>query len=507
MANETINFLIDDDQEIVSFNTGEGTTTDFLSGVGTPTYLPKYESGQILGDSIMYEDTGVSINVEGKFSVDTTSTSTSLSEDTTSLVTIDRSHTAVASGSVHGSKTTLNGNSSFLDGGVVGSVTENFQNGSGGAFYSYGSTVKSRQYGSGNISFLSGQVIWVAAQADATAEIDYIRGISVDSKLNSAFTTVNNLQGTHQTVDLVDGTAGEVVVCLLDIDRTGATVTGNISYLQMQADEGFHDTTGGTARSIYSQNTLPSEFNGSISTPLLLNESENSLITSGYAYGIKSKVTNKQTTGAPSIVASRAEAAVDTTVSSGSIYGTNSKAMSYGTGDAGFLIGTYSTAENMNEGNVTGAMYGSWSQSRSRGAAAVDIESMWGSVNRVMTENDNATIGNVAVSYAEVYLTAGTVLRDVNVIEANIKGIDATIGGDLSMLYINDKPAPTTVTGTTRAIDSRSTFPSFLGGDLKVSGALNVGTTGDHADNAAAITAGLAVGDIYRTGDLLKVVH
>ena len=29
----------------------------------------------------------------------------------------------------------------------------------------------------------------------------------------------------------------------------------------------------------------------------------------------------------------------------------------------------------------------------------------------------------------------------------------------------------------------------------------------EHADNAAAITAGLDVGQIYRTGDLLKIVH
>ena len=42
---------------------------------------------------------------------------------------------------------------------------------------------------------------------------------------------------------------------------------------------------------------------------------------------------------------------------------------------------------------------------------------------------------------------------------------------------------------------------------LKVNGTLSVGFTGDYADNAAAITAGLAVGTIYRTGDLLKIVH
>lgn len=29
----------------------------------------------------------------------------------------------------------------------------------------------------------------------------------------------------------------------------------------------------------------------------------------------------------------------------------------------------------------------------------------------------------------------------------------------------------------------------------------------EYADNAAAITAGLNVGQVYRTGDLLKIVH
>lgn len=36
---------------------------------------------------------------------------------------------------------------------------------------------------------------------------------------------------------------------------------------------------------------------------------------------------------------------------------------------------------------------------------------------------------------------------------------------------------------------------------------LNVGTVDEYADNAAAVTAGLPIGQVYRTGDLLKVVH
>lgn len=45
------------------------------------------------------------------------------------------------------------------------------------------------------------------------------------------------------------------------------------------------------------------------------------------------------------------------------------------------------------------------------------------------------------------------------------------------------------------------------GGKTVLASTLNIGACLEHADNAAAITAGLAVGDVYRTGDLLKIVH
>jgi hypothetical protein len=41
----------------------------------------------------------------------------------------------------------------------------------------------------------------------------------------------------------------------------------------------------------------------------------------------------------------------------------------------------------------------------------------------------------------------------------------------------------------------------------KLFGRLNIGIVPEHADNAAALAASLVVGDVYRTGDNLKVVH
>jgi hypothetical protein len=42
---------------------------------------------------------------------------------------------------------------------------------------------------------------------------------------------------------------------------------------------------------------------------------------------------------------------------------------------------------------------------------------------------------------------------------------------------------------------------------LNINGQLSVLECGEHADNAAAVTAGHKIGDIYRTGDTLKIVH
>jgi hypothetical protein len=45
-----------------------------------------------------------------------------------------------------------------------------------------------------------------------------------------------------------------------------------------------------------------------------------------------------------------------------------------------------------------------------------------------------------------------------------------------------------------------------FGGDITAAGLINSAVT-EHADNAAAVSAGLATGTHYRTGDLLKIVH
>lgn len=72
-------------------------------------------------------------------------------------------------------------------------------------------------------------------------------------------------------------------------------------------------------------------------------------------------------------------------------------------------------------------------------------------------------------------------------------------GGVTSMLIGGDLVAEFNHTAGTATIPAPS--GTLLGGKL------NVGVTQDFADNAAAITGGLVVGDVYRTGDVLKIVH
>jgi len=67
---------------------------------------------------------------------------------------------------------------------------------------------------------------------------------------------------------------------------------------------------------------------------------------------------------------------------------------------------------------------------------------------------------------------------------------------------------------TTATRTSELSFTGYLNGTpstkfkIKGSGVINIATDpGNHVDNAAAVTAGLSTGDIYRNGDILMIVH
>jgi trimeric autotransporter adhesin len=102
-------------------------------------------------------------------------------------------------------------------------------------------------------------------------------------------------------------------------------------------------------------------------------------------------------------------------------------------------------------------------------------------------------------------LTAGAVVMtgNLNTAIGYNSGALLSTGSNNVILGSND--------GSTIATLSNRIIISDGQGNIRVSvddnGNVILGTVSEHADNAAAITAGLPVGTIYRTGDTMKVVH
>ena len=58
-----------------------------------------------------------------------------------------------------------------------------------------------------------------------------------------------------------------------------------------------------------------------------------------------------------------------------------------------------------------------------------------------------------------------------------------------------------------RWFSTRSVSALGVTGNLTVGGAVSFTDVPEYANNAAAVSAGKAVGFVYRTGDAMKVVH
>ena len=57
-------------------------------------------------------------------------------------------------------------------------------------------------------------------------------------------------------------------------------------------------------------------------------------------------------------------------------------------------------------------------------------------------------------------------------------------------------------------INSETSYCSHLyTSDLDINGNLYYYNVAEYTDNSAAIAAGLNIGTVYRTGDILKIVH
>ena len=184
-----------------------------------------------------------------------------------------------------------------------------------------------------------------------------------------------------------------------------------------------------------------------------------------------------------------------------------------GAGNAYFLSGIISTTTNEGSGDLS-AFYGMYTTLNSNGTGVQDVDYMIGNTIAMNFNNPNLDVNRVGCINAQLFFKAATTINTeayVMLLDTDFVGVtgtDVTVNGDFSYLFIKPHTAAgvPTVTGTARAINSESTLPSVFAGSVGSAG-MNNSAIAEHADNAAAITAGLSVGTHYRTGDLLKIVH
>ena len=181
------------------------------------------------------------------------------------------------------------------------------------------------------------------------------------------------------------------------------------------------------------------------------------------------------------------------------------KAEHIGSNTCDFIVGTSARAQHNGSGDSNG-VYGVFSEGAVLGTGVSTQQNIIGTYNTAKLDNTNATAEKMYGAYIYAVLNAGTVRARLVVMILDFDDIGTgVVSGDFEYLRIENN-VPAAVGGTARAINSLSTLPSEFAGSVQSAGSINTAIA-EHADNAAAITAGLVVGTHYRTGDLLKIVH
>tara|TARA_R110002050_G_scaffold24985_2_gene66707 strand:- start:487 stop:1380 length:894 start_codon:yes stop_codon:yes gene_type:complete len=167
--------------------------------------------------------------------------------------------------------------------------------------------------------------------------------------------------------------------------------------------------------------------------------------------------------------------------------------------------GINTMAKHNGSGDTT-AVYGIYTESNISGNGVGNHEYVM-NVYRTRVDNPNARVKYLQGIHASVMLGEGEVYRNASCLYLDFYNYGGgTITGDFDHLKISNEPIPMVGNGTARAINSLTTLPSVFAGSVQSAGLSDSAIT-EHADNAAAIAAGLSVGVHYRTGDLLKIVH
>jgi len=187
------------------------------------------------------------------------------------------------------------------------------------------------------------------------------------------------------------------------------------------------------------------------------------------------------------------------------VVGSQTGAKHIGSGESYFIVGNSTSAIHEGSGN-TGGMYGVNTKSLILGTGIGDHGYVIGVNAEAKLDNPNATVDYLQGQHLSVELKEGDVTGalTVQLVDFDYTGA-GVVSGDFAYVQIQNDNLPS-VGGTARAIYCKSILPSEFGGSVQVAGLIN-SAVAEYADNAAAVTAGLAIGTQYRTGDLLKIVH
>lgn len=149
--------------------------------------------------------------------------------------------------------------------GLVGANLVGRNTGNGDFEYINGAFSTASNQGGGNVDFLIANNVKSSVTGSGTCTIDIMRADSGDVEINNINATVNNAQGMHPSVQMTNGTIGEVVGIYVDLDYDNSgsiTVTGDIAYIRAGNDD--LPTPTGNTYFIKSESPYPSEFAGSI---------------------------------------------------------------------------------------------------------------------------------------------------------------------------------------------------------------------------------------------------
>ena len=249
-------------------------------------------------------------------------------------------------------------------------------------------------------------------------------------------------------------------------------------------------------------------YSGGISHEQVNSDINKTHVENDFSIGFNSINTKKNTDGTgwkSSVYSANFNSIADSTELINNLVGSKSLAEHIGSGQSYFIVGAENRAYHTGSGN-TGGMYGANIATRVQGDGAGDHGYVIGANVESKLDNPNATVDYLQGMHLSVKVSDGEVTGNVMALILDLDNAGGAISGDFEYLRIQNDTFTSVVGGTSRAINSLSVLPSEFGGSIQAAGLINSAVT-EHADNAAAVVAGLAIGTQYRTGDLLKIVH